>query len=129
MLTDCKWKRKHLSTRPQYELYNMNCSNFIYKQQLTKDNKHETEKEMNKTKTNEQPACRPLVGLVAGCRLSDFSVGPSESRESGAGLVDDLLDGVWVTMREAQRQSCSLSGPGRRLGALVEGLPRCPDGT
>jgi hypothetical protein len=84
---------------------------------------------MNKTKTNEQPACRPLVGLVAGCRLSDFSVGPSESRESGAGLVDDLLDGVWVTMREAQRQSCSLSGPGRRLGALVEGLPRCPDGT
>jgi hypothetical protein len=42
---------------------------------------------------------------------TDFSAGCSESREAGAGLVDDLLDGVWATMREAQRQSCSLSGP------------------
>jgi hypothetical protein len=49
-------------------------------------------------------ACHELQG-------SDFSAGLSESREAGTGLVDDLLDGVWATMREAQRQSCSLSGP------------------
>jgi hypothetical protein len=52
-----------------------------------------------------------VVKPVTSCRGSDFSAGPSESREAGTGLVDDLLDCVWARMREAQRQSCSLSGP------------------
>jgi hypothetical protein len=70
-----------------------------------------------------------VVKPVTSCRGSDFSAGPSESREAGTGLVDDLLDGVWARMREAQRQSCSLSGPRRRrLGALVEGLTHGPGG-
>jgi hypothetical protein len=52
-------------------------------------------------------------------------VGPSGSREIGAGLVDNFLVGVW----ELNDRIAHYRDPGHRLGPLGEGLLHCPDGT
>jgi hypothetical protein len=70
-----------------------------------------------------------LVGPVAGCRLSDIATGLSRSREPDLAWWTTSSMALGDDAGSAATGFLVIGPPDRRLGAFVERLSLCPDGT